>query len=49
MHNLGITHRDLHLQNVMLEFKHLAPTEEDMESPMEFYTDVLPDKLKEAI
>ena len=42
MHKLDILHRDLHLKNVMIQFKHLAPTIEEMDSPVDFFELVMP-------
>ena len=49
MHDHEIIHRDLHMKNVMLQFKDLAPSKDEMDSPLGFYEHILPNKLKEAV
>ena len=44
---MGLVHRDLHSMNVMIELEHLKPTEEELEDPMGFYNDILPERKKE--
>ena len=45
---MGLVHRDLHSMNVMIELEHLKPTEEELEDPMGFYKEILPERKKVA-
>ena len=47
-HQMGLVHRDLHSMNVMIELEHLKPTEEELEDPMGFYKEILPERKKVA-
>ena len=49
MHKRDVIHRDLHLRNLMLKFKSIQITNEDLDNPKHFFMQRLPKLLEEAV